>query len=468
MGHPPDQQRVKSLIREGLRQLRAAKVSAALNKWEEALVADEGHTGAQSSIDYIQKNRIRIAAHLEQVALRDDEPIDIPEDWPAPPAGLCDPIPENDADGEADGEADGSGSAYNRPAARSSGNLPYAEVEITGASQPRLSDVMARTNKDGGAPPAAPRAAATRAPSAPRLPAEEAQDRPRRPTPTKSPTGDEYLEILVEDDDAPDLPQTPGVATTIDEVATNPMADTEAFSRQPAAGVGEVSPYATLAGLGPRVLFAEIGEGDLEGETPPLDFAPPPGPDPVPDSPTSRTPDDYVREQGSLSDDLVTLEQSHAEEQQELEAHEEQQELEAHEEQQELEALLHPEQGLALASQLFDAGDHAQSLQLAEHLQERYPSLDGLPALLKANQNALVGSLLAELGDLTSIPIPKTADLGLDNQDLDPRAVFLFSRIDGTLSLQDILDISGMTQFETARILLRLHRLGLLEFELPQ
>lgn len=494
MGHPPDQQRVKGLIREGLRQLRAGKVNAALGSWEAALALDDGHATALSYVEYIKKNRIRIAVHLGRSPLGDGEPIDIPEGWPEPPAGLCDPVPpdgenEEPADTDADANADAGidaekeeRPAHLRPVTNSSELLPYAEIELTGASRPRLSNVLAK-GKQQPPSPASPRGAA-KAPPAPRPPAQATPDeeKPRHHTQARSPTQDDYLamEIIVEDDEppadprtlppppealtapemiieapkqdadlpavepggpdaddrAPVLPQAPLVATTFDEVTTSPRSDPQSFSHSPPAGLSDLSPYTTLAGLGPRVLFAEFGDRDLQRGTPPLDFDPPAGEDPAPQSPTSQTRDDYKREPGSFSE--------------------------------EMEALLHPDQGLALARQLLNAGEHARSLQLAEQLQERYPTLNGISYLLEENRNALEGSLLARLGDLESIPVPKTADLGLDNQELDPRTAFLFSRIDGTLSLQDIIDISGMSQFESVRILLRLQELGLLDFEPPR
>ena len=134
----------------------------------------------------------------------------------------------------------------------------------------------------------------------------------------------------------------------------------------------------------------------------------------------------------------------------------------------ELESLMDPEHGLARARKLHQDGEHAKSLKLAEELQERYPSLRGLSELLEDNRSALEDSLLAQLGDLDSILVPRTEDISFDIQGLDPRAAFLFSRIDGMLSVQDIMDISGMSTFESARTLLRLRELGLLDIDPPR
>jgi hypothetical protein len=133
----------------------------------------------------------------------------------------------------------------------------------------------------------------------------------------------------------------------------------------------------------------------------------------------------------------------------------------------ELEALLDPERGLAAAQRLHLTGEHERSLELAERLAARYPHLplDGLEPLILENQEALEQIYIERLGPLQCIPVPQAGAERLDSLDLDPRAVFLLTRIDGTLSVEDLLDISGMSRFETARLLLRLRELSLLSFE---
>lgn len=481
MGTPPDQLGVTSLINDGLRQLRAGKVGAALKSWEEVLTLDEENVSAQSFISYIRKNRIRIAVELGRTPPVPDKPIEIPESWPAPPAGLCAPVPEPDVEPAEAPEP--------RRVAKSSGELPYAELELTGASRPRLSDKMADASKPDATP--AVSAAAPKAPPAPRPPRLAAPGQVvAHPMASDSPSRENYLamEIVLDDDEtqseslsldgledsqepsqppsltgelpeipddassgssAPDpsssegtdLTHAPRVATTFDEVSPSFAADPSDFAHRAPAGAGD-SPYTTLVGLGPRVLFAE----DIQGAPPPLDFAPPPGGDPPPDDPLAGDPPS-----------VTTQDEPEPQPEPQAEA------LAA-----ELESLMDPEHGLQRARQLHQDGEHDKSLQLTEELQERFPSLKGLPELLAANHSALEGSLLEQLGDLDSIPVPRTEDISFDIQGLDPRAAFLFSRIDGMLTVQDIIDISGMTTFESARTLLRLRELGLLDIDPPR
>ena len=51
----------------------------------------------------------------------------------------------------------------------------------------------------------------------------------------------------------------------------------------------------------------------------------------------------------------------------------------------------------------------------------------------------------------------------LSSQDLDSRAVFLLSRIDGTFTFDEIIDVSGMSRLEALRHLAKLVLLGVLE-----
>jgi hypothetical protein len=49
---------------------------------------------------------------------------------------------------------------------------------------------------------------------------------------------------------------------------------------------------------------------------------------------------------------------------------------------------------------------------------------------------------------------------GSNVPDLDPRAAFLLSRIDGSISIDDLLEVSGMPRLEAMRVLALLIRHG--------
>ncbi|HTM20562.1 MAG TPA: hypothetical protein VL172_08650, partial [Kofleriaceae bacterium] len=67
------------------------------------------------------------------------------------------------------------------------------------------------------------------------------------------------------------------------------------------------------------------------------------------------------------------------------------------------------------------------------------------------------------LGDLGQVPTLALPMHELPSQDLDSRAVFLLSRIDGSFTFDEIIDVSGMSRLEALRHLAKLVLLGVLE-----
>jgi hypothetical protein len=67
------------------------------------------------------------------------------------------------------------------------------------------------------------------------------------------------------------------------------------------------------------------------------------------------------------------------------------------------------------------------------------------------------------IGDLGQVPTLSLPMHELSSQDLDSRAVFLLSRIDGTFTFDEIIDVSGMSRLEALRHLAKLVLLGVLE-----
>jgi hypothetical protein len=49
---------------------------------------------------------------------------------------------------------------------------------------------------------------------------------------------------------------------------------------------------------------------------------------------------------------------------------------------------------------------------------------------------------------------------GQATPDLDPRSAFLLSRIDGSMTVEDVLDVSGMPRTEALRVMALLVRRG--------
>ena len=68
----------------------------------------------------------------------------------------------------------------------------------------------------------------------------------------------------------------------------------------------------------------------------------------------------------------------------------------------------------------------------------------------------------AFLGDLQRQPALAKPLHELASTPISPRAAFLLSRVDGSLSLDEILDVSGMPRLEAFRYLCQLFLRGIL------
>ena len=83
--------------------------------------------------------------------------------------------------------------------------------------------------------------------------------------------------------------------------------------------------------------------------------------------------------------------------------------------------------------------------------------------LVHRNRDAIMGIFQSYLGDLQRQPVLARPLAELANAPISPRAAFLLSRIDGMLSLDEILDVSGMPRLEAYRYLCQLFLRGILK-----
>ena len=82
--------------------------------------------------------------------------------------------------------------------------------------------------------------------------------------------------------------------------------------------------------------------------------------------------------------------------------------------------------------------------------------------LIHRNRDTIMQVFTAFLGDLERMPVLARPLHELGEAPISPRAAFLLSRIDGTLSLDEILDVSGMPRIEAYRYLCQLFLRGIL------
>jgi len=82
--------------------------------------------------------------------------------------------------------------------------------------------------------------------------------------------------------------------------------------------------------------------------------------------------------------------------------------------------------------------------------------------LIHRNRETIMSAFQAYLGDLSRTPVLARPLHELGSAPISPRAAFLLSRVDGTLSLDEILDVSGMPRLEAYRYLCQLFLRGIL------
>jgi len=110
-----------------------------------------------------------------------------------------------------------------------------------------------------------------------------------------------------------------------------------------------------------------------------------------------------------------------------------------------------------------DRGDTELAATALELALSEAPESAVAQKLIHRHRELLIEIYEAYLGDTGAMPVLAVPMHELGGQDLDSRAVFLLSRIDGTLAIEEIVDVSGMTTIEAYRHLARLLLQGILE-----
>ncbi len=127
-----------------------------------------------------------------------------------------------------------------------------------------------------------------------------------------------------------------------------------------------------------------------------------------------------------------------------------------------------PRDLLAEARELFDAGEHTRSLELCRELEPILEDDEELLDLLRQNEEILASSLLAQVGGPDAVPSVTVDAEQVAQLALDHREAFLLTRIDGMLTVDEVLVISGMSRYEAAQCLLTLVQEGLVTVLPPE
>ncbi len=94
---------------------------------------------------------------------------------------------------------------------------------------------------------------------------------------------------------------------------------------------------------------------------------------------------------------------------------------------------------------------------------EQHPESAVAQKLIHSNRDVLTEVYRSFLGNLHAVPSLAMPMDKIPLHELDHRSAFLLSRVDGVLTLEDVLDVSGMARLEAFRHLCRLLLRGILE-----
>ena len=117
---------------------------------------------------------------------------------------------------------------------------------------------------------------------------------------------------------------------------------------------------------------------------------------------------------------------------------------------------------LQMARDLLKQGELEDALQVCQQVCEAEAGGADAPRFLERIQQSLLKRYWADIGDLSHVPAVKVPSHEILWQDMDHRQGFLLSRIDGMLTYEDIIDISGMDDFEVCRALVILKKDGVI------
>jgi len=109
-----------------------------------------------------------------------------------------------------------------------------------------------------------------------------------------------------------------------------------------------------------------------------------------------------------------------------------------------------------------DAGEHDKAVAAVDLAMNEDPNSALAQKLLHRHRDATMTVFQNFLGDLSRQPALAKPLHELASAPISPRAAFLLSRIDGMLSIDEILDVSGMPRLEAYRHLCQLFLRGIL------
>jgi hypothetical protein len=105
------------------------------------------------------------------------------------------------------------------------------------------------------------------------------------------------------------------------------------------------------------------------------------------------------------------------------------------------------------ARELFELGDFSGSLDLVEKVLKLEPNHEGARAYMQRNESTLVKMYESKIGNMQKAPKQLMPPDEVIWMNMHHKAGFLLSQVDGSLTYEDLLEVSGMPRFDTMRIL---------------
>jgi hypothetical protein len=117
---------------------------------------------------------------------------------------------------------------------------------------------------------------------------------------------------------------------------------------------------------------------------------------------------------------------------------------------------------LSQVTQKIDAGDYTSALALAERAHAQRPGDAAAARYVELCRKMLGRMYMGALGDRTGVPRLAVSVARLRELGLDRWAGFVVSRVDGESTIDDIIDVAGMSRLDTLRILYELVEQGVI------
>ena len=109
-----------------------------------------------------------------------------------------------------------------------------------------------------------------------------------------------------------------------------------------------------------------------------------------------------------------------------------------------------------------EAGDAERSVAAVDLALSEDPNSAVTQKLITRNRDLIMGVFQGFIGTLDRVPHLARPLHALADAPINPRAAFLLSRIDGTLTIDELLDVSGMPRMEAFRHVCQLMLRGIL------